>query len=76
MYNEVRGIGKERKIEQGLYLFMPLASAQKCSQLQCGRRGGYMELTNIDPLVRDQFLKRASISLCPNVQASKRVVMA
>eukprot|EP00048_Salpingoeca_helianthica_P023030 m.21822 g.21822 ORF g.21822 m.21822 type:complete len:499 (-) comp8153_c1_seq1:43-1539(-) len=35
---------------------------------ECGRRGGYMELTNIDEAVREQLLKRASISLCPNIQ--------
>lgn len=34
---------------------------------ECGRRGGYMELVNIDEGVKGQLLKRASISLCSNV---------
>ena len=32
-----------------------------------------MELTNIDPAVREQILKRASISLCPNIQVRASV---
>mmetsp|Transcript_15162 Transcript_15162/g.22224 ORF Transcript_15162/g.22224 Transcript_15162/m.22224 type:complete len:317 (-) Transcript_15162:281-1231(-) len=31
---------------------------------ECGRRGGYMELTGIDPQVKDQLYKLASASLC------------
>lgn len=34
---------------------------------ECGRRGGYMELTNIDPYVRSQILKLASSGLCSGV---------
>ena len=34
---------------------------------ECGRRGGYMELHNIDPYVQSQLYKLASSMLCPNV---------
>lgn len=34
---------------------------------ECGRRGGYMECVNINKDVKEQLLKRASISLCSNV---------
>lgn len=34
---------------------------------ECGRRGGYMELANVDPEVTQQIYKLASISLCPNL---------
>lgn len=34
---------------------------------ECGRRGGYMELTGIDPVARDQIYKLASAGLCSNV---------
>jgi len=34
---------------------------------ECGKRGGYMELHNIDPEVQAEFYKLASINLCPNV---------
>jgi len=34
---------------------------------ECGRRGGYMELVNIDPAVKAQLYKLASSGLCSNV---------
>jgi len=34
---------------------------------ECGRRGGYMELTGIDPKVQAQLYKLASSGLCSNV---------
>lgn len=33
---------------------------------ECGLRGGYMELENIDPYVQAQILKLRTITLCPN----------
>jgi aspartate/methionine/tyrosine aminotransferase len=35
---------------------------------ECGRRGGYFELSGFDPNVVDQIYKLASIGLCPPVQ--------
>ncbi|PVV00177.1 hypothetical protein BB559_000057 [Furculomyces boomerangus] len=34
---------------------------------ECGKRGGYMEMYNIDQNVMDQLTKMATVSLCPNV---------
>lgn len=34
---------------------------------ECGRRGGYMELHNIDPYVQSQLYKLASSGLCSNL---------
>lgn len=34
---------------------------------ECGRRGGYFELCNIDPAVVEQIYKMASVTLCPPV---------
>ena len=34
---------------------------------ECGLRGGYMELHNMDPAVVEELYKIASINLCPNV---------
>ncbi|KAJ9054958.1 alanine transaminase [Entomophthora muscae] len=34
---------------------------------ECGRRGGYFELSGIDPKVVAQIYKIASVALCPNV---------
>ncbi|PWN40905.1 PLP-dependent transferase [Ceraceosorus guamensis] len=35
---------------------------------ECGRRGGYFELTNMDPKVEAQVYKMASVNLCPPLQ--------
>ncbi|KAH0438242.1 hypothetical protein IEQ34_026139 [Dendrobium chrysotoxum] len=35
---------------------------------ECGRRGGYFELTNISPDVEGQIYKMASVNLCPSIQ--------
>jgi len=34
---------------------------------ECGRRGGYLELMNVDSDVVAEFYKLASINLCSNV---------
>lgn len=34
---------------------------------ECGRRGGYMELSGFDPAIRDQLYKLSSANLCSNV---------
>mmetsp|Transcript_27519 Transcript_27519/g.53681 ORF Transcript_27519/g.53681 Transcript_27519/m.53681 type:complete len:511 (-) Transcript_27519:89-1621(-) len=40
---------------------------------ECGRRGGYLELENIDPGVADQVLKLFSIGLCSNISGQVMV---
>lgn len=42
---------------------------------ECGRRGGYFELTNMDSEVEAQIYKLASISLCPSLQGQIGVDM-
>lgn len=34
---------------------------------ECGLRGGYMELHNMEPELIDEIYKVTSINLCPNV---------
>lgn len=34
---------------------------------ECGKRGGYVEMTGVDAAVHEQYYKLASMSLCPNV---------
>lgn len=49
---------------------LELASLQTISKGQigeCGRRGGYVELTNFSDFALEQFYKLASINLCPPV---------
>jgi aspartate/methionine/tyrosine aminotransferase len=42
-----------------VHLFFP--------NFRCGKRGGYLELTNFHESVREQLYKLASIGLCPNL---------
>lgn len=51
----------------GQFPLISLNSISKGAVGECGRRGGYMEITGVPEEVRDQFLKLASINLCPNV---------
>jgi len=34
---------------------------------ECGKRGGYFELTNIDPEIKGLIYKLLSVTLCPNI---------
>ncbi|XP_006634237.2 alanine aminotransferase 2-like isoform X1 [Lepisosteus oculatus] len=42
-------------------------STSKCYMGECGFRGGYMEVINLDPAVKAQLLKLVSVRLCPPV---------
>lgn len=60
---------KKVLIEMGEpYASMELASFMSCSKGymgECGIRGGYVELINLDPAVRAMFQKSLSAQLCP-----------
>jgi len=52
------------------YSEMELASFMSCSKGymgECGLRGGYSEVINLDPQVRAMLLKSISAMLCPTV---------
>ncbi|KAL7857522.1 hypothetical protein SRHO_G00164210 [Serrasalmus rhombeus] len=42
-------------------------STSKCYMGECGFRGGYMEVVNLDPEVKVQLTKLVSVRLCPSV---------
>ncbi|KAM4605118.1 alanine aminotransferase 2-like isoform 1-T1 [Polymixia lowei] len=42
-------------------------STSKCYMGECGFRGGYMEMINMDPEVKAQLTKLVSVRLCPPV---------
>ncbi|KAJ8337066.1 hypothetical protein SKAU_G00382860 [Synaphobranchus kaupii] len=42
-------------------------STSKCYMGECGFRGGYMEVINMDPAVKEQLAKLVSVRLCPPV---------
>ncbi|CAH1778604.1 unnamed protein product [Owenia fusiformis] len=62
---------KKVLIEMGApYNEMELASFMSTSKGymgECGFRGGYCELINVDPDIHDQLLKSISAKLCPSV---------
>ncbi|KAL4425901.1 hypothetical protein ABPG75_009917 [Micractinium tetrahymenae] len=49
------------------YATVALVSLNSTSKGFYGERGGYMELANFPPAVKEQLYKLASISLCPNL---------
>ncbi|KAL3276695.1 hypothetical protein HHI36_012065 [Cryptolaemus montrouzieri] len=62
---------KKVLIEMGSpYSEMELASFMSCSKGymgECGLRGGYAEVINMDPHVKQMYLKAISAMLCPTV---------
>ncbi|XP_035611069.2 alanine aminotransferase 2-like isoform X1 [Oncorhynchus keta] len=42
-------------------------STSKCYMGECGFRGGYMEVINMDPEVKLQLTKLVSVQLCPSI---------
>lgn len=64
----------EREIASSVEL-VSYHSISKGVSGECGRRGGYFELTNMDPDVEAQIYKLASISLCPSLQGQIGVDM-
>ena len=57
---------------------VPIASTHSISKGfygECGRRGGYVELTNFPNAVLGQLGKLASISLCSNVAGQIAMAM-
>ncbi|KAK0536210.1 alanine transaminase [Tilletia horrida] len=68
----LRNFGKsERQEERAIADDVELISFHSISKGvsgECGRRGGYFELCNIQPEVEAQVYKLASVSLCSSVQ--------
>ncbi|SPO28166.1 probable alt1 - alanine aminotransferase [Ustilago trichophora] len=65
---------QERHISTSVEL-VSFHSISKGVSGECGRRGGYFELTNIQPAVEAEIYKLASISLCPSLQGQIGVDM-
>ena len=68
IYSETKKFHSFRKVVKDLNLETELFSFHSLSKGfygECGLRGGYMELNNIDRAVQAQLLKLASIVLCP-----------
>lgn len=68
------GNEEDRLISETVEL-ISLHSISKGMSGECGRRGGYFQLTNIDPDVEAQVNKLVSVSLCPPAQGQIGVDM-
>lgn len=58
---------QEKQIAQDVEL-VSFHSISKGVSGECGRRGGYFELANVQPDVEAEIYKMASVNLCPSVQ--------
>mmetsp|Transcript_11295 Transcript_11295/g.29411 ORF Transcript_11295/g.29411 Transcript_11295/m.29411 type:complete len:525 (+) Transcript_11295:40-1614(+) len=61
---------KKVATDLGLAYRFPIVSLHSTSKGfigECGRRGGFMEMTGFPDAARDQIFKLASINLCPNI---------
>ena len=72
VYAEGKSFTSFKKVVSDLGMLdqVPLVSFNSISKGavgECGRRGGYFEVTGIDHEVKDQLLKLASMNLCSNV---------
>jgi len=56
----------DEKYSKSVQLFS-YHSVSKGMMGECGKRGGYMEITNIHPDVKSEIYKLASVNLCPNI---------
>jgi alanine transaminase len=59
----LHGMGSQRHAVE----LLSFHSVSKGMLGECGKRGGYVEMTNIDAGVAEQYYKLSSIGLCPNV---------
>lgn len=67
-FTSFRKVVKEVEQKEGLKTqLVSFHSVSKGFLGECGQRGGYFHLTNIDESVRQQLYKMASVSLCSNV---------
>lgn len=70
VYAEGRSFTSFKKVVRDMGLDIPLVSMQSTSKGfygECGRRGGYMEVCGLDPDVKAELYKLASVGLCPNL---------
>lgn len=69
-FNSMKKIVCDLRLELELFSFH---STSKGFIGECGKRGGYLECHNIDPVVIDEIYKLASICLCPNTDGQLMV---
>lgn len=73
VYAEDRAFVSARKVLRSLgpafegFELVSFHSTSKGLLGECGLRGGYMELSGLDPLAKAELYKLASVGLCPNL---------
>ncbi|KAJ3673677.1 hypothetical protein LUZ60_005669 [Juncus effusus] len=70
IYVEDKKFHSFKKIARSVGAELPLVSFQSVSKGyygECGKRGGYFEITGFNAGVREQIYKMASVNLCSNI---------
>ncbi|KAL3700983.1 hypothetical protein R1sor_019005 [Riccia sorocarpa] len=73
IYEETKSFHSFKKVARSMGLMdkdvslVSYHSVSKGYYGECGKRGGYMEVTGLAPEVRDQLYKVASVNLCSNI---------
>uniref|UniRef100_A0A7I3ZYB5 Aminotransferase class I/classII large domain-containing protein n=1 Tax=Physcomitrium patens TaxID=3218 RepID=A0A7I3ZYB5_PHYPA len=66
-FNSFKKVARSMGLEDKDIVIVSFQSVSKGYYGECGRRGGYMEVTGLPKDVKDQLYKLASVNLCSNV---------
>lgn len=66
-FNSFKKVARTMGYTEKDFSLVSFHSASKGYYGECGRRGGYMEVTGLDADVREQLYKVASVNLCANI---------
>lgn len=66
-FNSFKKIARSMGLEDKDIAIISYQSVSKGYYGECGRRGGYMEVTGLPKDVKDQLYKLASVNLCSNI---------
>ncbi|CAM6092490.1 unnamed protein product [Calypogeia fissa] len=66
-FNSFKRVSRTMGLSEKNFSLISYHSVSKGYYGECGRRGGYMEVTGVPGEVKDQLYKVASVNLCSNV---------
>ncbi|XP_074294781.1 alanine aminotransferase 2-like [Silene latifolia] len=66
-FHSFKKIARSSGYEENDIALVSFQSVSKGYYGECGKRGGYMEVTGFSPEIREQLYKVASVNLCSNI---------
>ncbi|CAM6087577.1 unnamed protein product [Calypogeia fissa] len=66
-FNSFKKVSRNMGLSDKDYCLISFHSVSKGYYGECGKRGGYMEVTGLPQDVKDQLYKLASVNLCSNI---------